>query len=481
MAILDIKLTGGYVYDGTGAPARRLDVGIQDDRIDAMGDLRNEKARREIDVEGLAVAPGFIDVHTHDDRALLSTPRMQPKVSQGVTTVVVGNCGISLAPLVTDSVPPPLDLIGDNDSFRYASFGAYLDRLDAHGVAVNVVPLIGHTTLRVGAVSELDRAATETECARMREKVDEAMRAGAWGLSTGTFYPPAKAATAAEIIAVGEPLQRHGGLYVTHMRNEGDQVLQSLEETFLIGRSLDVHVVISHHKVAGIANHGRSVETLSRIEKAMSEQRVSLDCYPYNASSTMLHPDLIERASGVQIAWSEAQPRFNGWMLRDVAGELGCSEKEAAARLVPAGAIYFLMDEADVRRILAFRRTMVGSDGLPHDAHPHPRLWGSFPRVLGHYSRELKLFPLEEAVQKMTGLPAAEFGIPERGLLRTGYFADIVVFDPATVASTADFDKPTEPATGIEHVFVNGRPAGKGKETTRHGAVLRRKGSPSRA
>ncbi|MBV6274302.1 D-aminoacylase [Alcaligenaceae bacterium CGII-47] len=474
MSNFDVILRGGLIIDGSGESGRQADLGIKDDRIASIETSITGKCEREIDVSGLTLAPGFIDVHTHDDRALMSAPAMLPKLTQGVTTVVIGNCGISLAPLVTESIVAPLDLIAEEGWLRYPSFSAYLNELEKTEPAVNVVSLIGHTTLRMNVMDDLNRPANESECEQMKALVDEAMRAGAWGLSTGTFYPPARAAPTEEIIAIGAPLSRYGGLYATHMRNEAEHVMDSLDETFLIGRQLGVRVVISHHKLAGLAHHGRSVETLAHIQAAMHTQPVSLDCYPYNASSTMLHPDLIERASSVLVAWSTAHPEFAGKLLKDVAETWACDERTAALRLAPAGAIYFIMDEEDVRRILAFEHTMVGSDGLPHDAHPHPRLWGTFPRVLGHYSRDVGLFPLEEAIRKMTGLPASQFGLQQRGLLRPGYFADIVAFDHNSVIDAATFEKPTTPATGIQYVFVNGKLSlGSGACDARTGRVLR--------
>lgn len=479
MGSFDWLLKGGWVVDGSGAPRELADVGIRDGRIVAVQPGLQGAAHHTLDVTGKVVAPGFIDVHTHDDRAIFSADTMRPKISQGVTTVVTGNCGISLAPLERPDAVPPLDLILEPGGARFATFAAFLDAARESQPLVNMVPLVGHTTLRANTMADLSQPATAQERAHMRDMLEEALQAGAWGLSTGTFYPPAAAAPTDEITDVGRPLAQYGGVYATHMRNEADKVMESLDETFFIGRELGVRVVISHHKLAGLKWHGLSVQTLARIQQAMEQQQVSLDCYPYNASSTVLHPNLIDRASHVLVAWSTPFPQYSGKLLSEVAAELGCTEHEAADRLRPAGAIYFIMSEDDVRRILAFPPTMIGSDGLPHDAHPHPRLWGAFPRVLGHYSRDEGLFPLEEAVRKMTGLPAGEFGIADRGLLRAGYAADIVVFNPDTVIDSATFEHPATPAEGIEHVFVNGQPAWNGNRIHgRHGQVLRK--SPPR-
>jgi N-acyl-D-amino-acid deacylase len=260
------------------------------------------------------------------------------------------------------------------------------------------------------------------------------------------------------------------------MRDEGDAVLDSLEETFRIGRELGVPVVISHHKVVGKKNYGRSRDTLARIARGMRAQPVGLDCYPYCASSTILSADRIRVASKVLVTWSKPLPQYAGMDLAEIAAKMKLAPEEAVARLVPAGAIYFSMDEADVQRILQFEQTMIGSDGLPHDSAPHPRLWGSFPRVLGHYARGLNLFPLETAVHKMTGLPAKTFGLAGRGELKAGNFADITLFDPATVDEAASYEKPIQPARGVEAVFVNGIAVWERGAATgaRPGRVLRR-------
>ena len=260
------------------------------------------------------------------------------------------------------------------------------------------------------------------------------------------------------------------------MRNEGDAVLDSLEESFAAGRAAGVPVVISHHKTVGRQNFGRTAETLPMIAAAIARQEVGLDAYPYIASSTVLSAAQAERALKVLVTWSKSAPEQAGRELSAIAADWGISTAEAVARLQPAGAVYWMMDEADVQRVLRFEHTMIGSDGLPHDVHPHPRLWGAFPRVLGHYSRELGLFELEEAVRRMSGLSAARFGLTGRGILTAGAYADVTVFDPETVADRATFEAPRIPAAGIEHVFVNGRPVWTdGKPTREHpGRALRR-------
>ncbi|MES2937205.1 MAG: D-aminoacylase [Pseudomonadota bacterium] len=453
----DLLIRGGTVIDGTKAPRFTADVAVKDGRIAAVGKLAGARAARTIDAAGLVVAPGFIDAHTHDDQALVAQPDMGFKVSQGVTTVIAGNCGISAAPLKQEmDLPMPLNLIDAPPGERYTSFAAYFEALRRAPPAVNVAALVGHSTLRAVTMDNLDRPANDAEIAAMRRLLEESLAAGAIGLSTGTFYPPAFHATTEEIIAVGRPLAARQGLYVTHMRDEAAKVMEALEETFRIGRDIGIPVVVSHHKLQSRANFGRSAETLPFIREAMKKQSVCLDCYPYTAGSTMIRTDRGMLDGRVLIASSVPHPECAGRDLGDIAREWGVEETEAAKRLQPGTAIYFLMDENDVQRILAFDDTMIGSDGIPVGDKPHPRLWGTFPRVLGHYSREVALFPLETAVWKMTGLTARNFGLAGRGTIAEGQHADIVLFDAATVRDAADYEHPTRPAEGIHSVIVNG-------------------------
>jgi len=467
----DLVIRNASVIDGTRAPRYQADIAVQGGKIAAVGrDL--PKAAKEIDASGKVAAPGFIDAHTHDDRLMLSSPDMAPKVSQGVTTVVAGNCGCSLAPApngMPKPVTPPLDLLDEDGGwFRFRTFRDYIAQLESHPAATNCALLVGHTMLRVQTMDKLERAASKAEVGRMRELADEALAAGAIGVSTGLYYEPASAAPTEEVIDVCRPLAKRNGMYVTHMRDEGAKVLDSLEETFRIGRELGVPVVVSHHKVAGQPNHGRSKETLPLIAERMKSQQIGLDCYPYCASSTILSASRAAVASKTLVTWSKPHPEVAGMDLADI--------KIPLEQLLPAGAIYFSMDEADVQRILSFEHTMIGSDGLPHDAAPHPRLWGTFPRVLGHYARGMGLFPLETAVYKMTGLTARTFGLKDRGVLKVGMAADIAIFDAGRIDEGASFAKPIQPAKGIETVIVNGAIVWReGKATgARPGAVLRR-------
>src|SRR4051812_40058304 len=472
----DLLIRNATVIDGTRAPRYEADIAINNGRIAAIGRLNVAQADVELDASGRIVAPGFIDAHTHDDRLMLSAPDMAPKVSQGVTTVVAGNCGCSLAPAphgMRKPVTPPLDLLDEaGDWFRFATFRDYVDELAAHPPATNCALLVGHTMLRVQTMEHLQRPASKNEIARMRELADEALEAGALGVSTGLYYEPANAAPTEEVVEVCRPLSKHKRLYVTHMRDEGDNVLASLEETFRIGRELGVPVVISHHKVAGAGNHGRSEETLPLIEARMKSQAIALDCYPYCASSTILSASRAGVATKTLVTWSKPHPEVAGMDLDEIRRDY----KLGIDQLLPAGAIYFSMSEADVQRILAFEHTMIGSDGLPHDAAPHPRLWGTFARVLGHYARGLGLFPLETAVYKMTGLTARNFGLADRGVLKPGMAADITIFDAGEIGERASFSAPIAPAKGIDTVLVNGTIVWReGKPTgARPGQVLRR-------
>lgn len=473
----DLVFREATVIDGSGAPRFVADVAIAGDRIIAIGALGGLTAREEIAAQGRVLAPGFIDTHSHDDNAVLATPGMEIKVSQGVTSVVNGNCGVSLAPLATDRLPPPpVSTIGEAKDFAFPTMAAYLQRLEATPPAVNTGSLVGHSTLRVGAMSDLNRVATPDELAVMQERLREAMAAGAIGFSSGVFYPPSKAATVDETAELARVASEAGGIYTAHIRDEADDIVPSLEEAFAVGARAGMPVVISHHKVAGVKNFGRSRETLALLDAANETLEVGFDAYPYTAASSWLTPDYLHLCSRVTVTWSKPHPDMKGRDIASIAQEWGCDEKEAARRLQPGGAVYFLMDEADVRRVISHPRAMIGSDGLPNDMHPHPRLWGTFPRMLGHYARDEKLFTLEDAIRRMTSLPAQTFGFAGRGLVQPGAFADLVLFDPKTIIDTASFEHPVRAATGVDLVLVNGAAVWRDGAATgaRPGRVLRR-------
>jgi len=477
----DLIIRDATLFDGTGAPRRLGDLGVTGERIVAIGDLGGATADREVNAAGRALAPGFIDAHTHDDRAVLcGTECLRCKSSQGVTSVVVGNCGVSLAPLRAapgQRPPPPLDLVGDS-SFAFDSFADYVEALKRSPAAVNTYALIGHQTLRYRVMGDdLYRPARDAEIAAMRQLVAEALAEGASGFSTGLWYKPNMHATTEEVIAVAEPLRAAGGMYFTHMRDEADRVCASIEETLKIGKRVGVPVWISHHKCSMPENYGRSVQTLALLEASAALQEVAYDMYPYPAGSTVLMPDRLRDDVRVIITWSVPHPEFAGKDLAEVARGWNMDQRAAAEKLLPAGAITFQMDEEDVRRIMAHPMSVIGSDGIPHDAHPHPRLWGTFPRVLGLYSRQLGLFDLETAVHKMTGRTAALFGMVDRGVLKVGAYADLVLFDPHAVLDRATFEDPKQESAGIDEVWTNGVPvfrAGTGLTGETPGRLIRR-------
>jgi N-acyl-D-amino-acid deacylase len=474
----DLVLRNASVLDGTGKPAFPADAAIRGERIAAIGTLGPAAAAREIDLRGLTLTPGFIDAHTHDDAALIERPDMAPKLTQGVTTVIAGNCGISGAPYSHATRPSGLlRLIFRSERFMAPTFDQFLSKVLDAAPAINSAFLTGHATLRVQVMGDdLNRTATGSEIAEMRDLLTDCLEQGSIGLSTGLFYAPARAASTREVIELAQPLRAHHGLYVTHMRDEADHVTESIEGSLEIGRAAGVPVIISHHKCMGQRNFGRSVETLALLERARSRQSVALDVYPYTAGSSMLNAEMVSMASKTLITWCDPHPEYVGRDLDEVASESGRTPLEAIALLEPAGAVYFFMDEADIVRIMTSPEAMIGSDGMPADQHPHPRLWGTFPRVLGRYVRGRNVLPLADAVHRMTGLPAKRFGLRDRGTIEPGHFADLCVFDPETVIDAATFEQPTRPALGIHYVFVNGQVAlDQGTPTSaRAGKILRR-------
>ena len=457
MPLCDTLIRNVRVVDGSGGEPRVADVAIDANLIRAVGQLSHYTARQVTEGAGRVLSPGFIDVHTHDDTSVIRAPEMLAKLSQGVTTVIVGNCGISAAPVQLAGDPPdPMNLLGDARAFRYPTFAAYAAAVDAASPAVNVAALVGHTALRNNHMDRLDRAATEAEIQAMRAQLIEALDHGALGLSSGLAYLSAYAAPAQEILSLAEPLAAAGAVYASHMRTEAEAILEAMNEAFQVGRQCHVPVILSHLKCAGIANWGRSGEVLRALDTARAGQPVQCDCYPYAASSSTLDLRQVDARVRIVITWSKPHPQVAGQTLEQIALAWGVEQRQAAERLQPAGAIYHCMSEEDVRRILQHPATMIGSDGLPNDPLPHPRLWGTFPRVLGYYCREQGIFSLTQAVHKMTGLPAQRFGLGGRGSISEGFHADLVLFDPATIRDTATFSNPVCRAEGIAAVWVNG-------------------------
>ena len=471
----DTLIRNAHVIDGSNAPGYGADVALRGGRIECIGDLSGSRAAHEIDAAGRVLAPGFIDVHTHDDTVVIRQPQMLPKLSQGVTTVIVGNCGISASPVTLRNEPPdPMNLLGNKAAFSYPRFADYRTAVQAARPALNVAALIGHTALRSNHMDNLQRTATAAEIEAMRLQLRESLEAGALGLSTGLAYASAFNADTDEVLQLAAELTAFGALYTTHLRSEFEPVLEAMDEAFLIGRTARVPVIISHLKCAGAGNWGRSPHLLAALEQAAKAHPVGCDCYPYAASSSTLDLKQVTDAFRITITWSTPHPQMGGRDLQDIAAQWGVSLMAAAQRLQPAGAVYYGMDESDVRSILAHPLSMIGSDGLPDDPFPHPRLWGAFPRVLGHFSRDVGLFPLHTAVHKMTGLSASRFGLQGRGEIREGHWADLVLFDAEKVRDVADFNAPQQAAEGIDGVWVNGRRAWDGREVAgeRHGRFL---------
>jgi len=461
-----VWLKDGTVVDGTGGAPFTGDVWLQDDRIVAVYPAQARATRadaqawmrerpRTHDCRGKVIAPGFIDVHTHDDAAVLNTPDMLPKISQGVTTVVAGNCGISLAPVVTPHPPAPLSLLGDRQ-YRYATLRDYAAAVDAARPAINVAALLGHTALRIRHVADLDRPANADERAAMAADMREAMDAGALGLSSGVFYREAYAADMDELVAVARVAAAQGGVYATHIRDELKGILEAMMEAAGTARQAGLPLVLSHHKCAGAANWGRTLQTLPLVDELAGRQELAMDVYPYTAGSTVLREDLVDGVIDILITRSEPHPEVAGRYLRDIAAEWGVGEYDTCVALKPGNACYFQMREDDVQRVITHPLSMIGSDGLPNDERPHPRLWGAFPRVLAQYWREKGVLSLAQAVHKMTGMSARRFRLGDRGVLAGGKAADVVVFDPDRIKDNATFENPMRVSDGVEAVWVNG-------------------------
>ncbi len=467
MTHCDTLIRNAQVIDGTGGPARHADVAVRDARIAAIGDLRDWRGADTTNARGQVLSPGFIDVHTHDDIYVVRAPEVWPKLSQGVTTVIVGNCGISAAPVRLRGAPPdPMNLLGRADDFRYPTFASYRDAIDHAAPSVNVAAFVGHTALRSNHMSELDRTATGDEIAAMRAELSASLAEGALGLSTGLAYANAYLASDAEVTALAAPLAAAGAMYATHVRNEFAEIIPAMDEAVRVARHAGVPLAISHLKCAGRENWGRSTEVLTRLDAARATHMVGWDCYPYTAGSSTLDLGQVTDTIEITITWSDPHPDVAGLSLAAIAELWNTTLADAAKRLRPAGAIYHSMSEADMTRILRHPATAIGSDGLPNDPRPHPRLWGAFPRVLGRYSRDEQLFPLTEAVHKMTGLSARRFGLADRGEIRVGFCADLVLFDATTIRDVATYADPTRPAEGISAVWVNGVCSSRDQEPT---------------
>ena len=496
----DLLIAGGTVVDGSGAKRSRADVGVRKGRIVKVGALGDAPAARKLDATGLIVAPGFIDMHTHSDRTLLADGLAQSAVRQGATTHVIGNCGSS---------PAPRGEPAKAGEREYRTYGEYLAVLADAGVSVNVCGLVGHNTIRETVMGMQNRAPTEIEMHKMRDWVAEAMRGGAVGISSGLVSPPGAWSKTEELIELARAAGQAGGIYATHMRGEARTVIDSVREAIRIGREGNVPVEISHHKAAGRENWGKTRQTLPLIEQANRDKAVvRVDVYPYRAGSAglsqLVPPWAHEGGNGEMLArledsqtrrriaremtegtedwpnfftidWDDIQitsavtrenRQWVGKKVGDVARNRKCSGVDACIDLLieergSIGMINFVMDEDEMRGVLAHPLAMIGSDGFAISAEekpgqPHPRCYGCFPRVLGRYCRELGLLTLETAIHKMTGMPAAQLGLADRGAVREGAAADLVVFDFDKIIDKATFDAPHQYPEGIDAVIVNG-------------------------
>lgn len=467
--MIDLAIRNVRVLDGNGGPAFAADVGVDGGRIVSVG--RVGAARVEIDGRGAALAPGFIDTHSHDDGAFLRYPGMEFKLAQGVTTVVSGNCGFSAIP--ADPAADPVAASGGilaGVTGDFTDLDGYADAVNARKPAINNVILVGHNTVRAMTMGMAQRAPTSAELATMRGHVERALEQGACGFSTGLIYRPGRWSDTEEVIELAKLAAPYRALYTTHMRNEGDRLLDAVEETLRIGREAGVHAHISHHKSAGPANWGKVKDSLARVDAAIAAgQRVTLDVYPYTAGSGRMieyfNLDRIDRglAEVIRIASCPAFRELEGRMLIDVARERRVDVTDLVKTILtaPRGdrtiCIQFIIDETDVETNLRHADMMVGSDGIPDlQGRPHPRLFGTFPRILARYVRERHVLGLEEAVRRMTSLAADTFGLVDRGRIVAGACADLVLFDPATVADTATYDEPKREPEGIRLVVVNG-------------------------
>lgn len=498
----DLVITGGLIYDGTGSPPVQSDVGVRNDRIVTIGDLATASARRRIDAGGRAVAPGFIDVHAHLE-PLERLPGAESAVRQGVTTSLGGPDGNSPIPL-----------------------GPYLERLEKLPLGMNVGFLAGHGAIRQSVMKLVNRAPTADELATMRTMTAQAMRDGAFGLSTGLKYVPGAFAKIDEIIALAKVAARSGGIYTSHLREEGLQLIPAVTEAIAIGREARIPITLTHHKVVGQPSWGASRRTLALVDEARAKGAdIMLDQYPYTASYTSIsilipswalegdkaafenraaNPEqrakmkkdiveaiLTDRGAGdiarIQFASVSWKRDLEGRTLRDWAVErkLAPTPENGADLVIEAqlaggaGCVFHAMSDEDVERIMVHPKTMVASDGRlsqPGEGVPHPRGYGTFPRVLGRYVREKKILSLESAIHKMTQMPAQRLGLTDRGRLGEGMQADIVIFDPAKVRDTATFENPHQYPEGIVFVIVNGVvTVDDGKFTAaRGGRVLRR-------
>lgn len=486
---MEIIIKNGTIIDGTGEQSFQGDVRVGGETISKIGDVSGD-ASLVIDAVGMVVSPGFVDMHAHSDFALIKHPEAAEKLMQGVTTNVIGNCGLSPAP-ANEKVRQYFSYIlkyvlGETDVQCFDTLADYLGELEDVGMSTNIATLVAHGTIKCSVTEMSPDPPSDAELGQMKESLRQAMEDGAFGLSSGLVYPPGAFAKTDELIELCKVVAEYGGIYSTHIRDEANRLVESIKEAIEIGRSSGVRVHISHHKAFGMANWGKSKQSLRLIEQARAEGLdVTADQHPYTASSTLMAPVMGSdrfNPENVMIASTKYDRSLEGRMLRDIARERGKTAAEAAEEINSdedgaVVAIFFEMDEEDIIRIMRHPSTMIGSDGIETESgKPHPRLYGTFPRVLGRFVRDKEVLSLEEAVKKMTSMAFDKLGIEKRGLLKEGYFADIVIFDPETIADTATYEKPRQFPIGIRDVLVNGElTVHEGKHTgARGGKVLRR-------
>lgn len=500
----DLIIKNGRIIDGSGNPWYHSDVGITNDRIKTIDYLENEGASRVIDAEGMIVAPGFIDIHSHSDYPILIEPEGHSKIRQGVTTEVIGNCGSSAAPMNQDlreyREKYNKSQLGDEFEFNWGSMKEYLDLVRSQGISFNIIPLVGHGTLRQNTIGNDNRAPTELEYQEMNRLLTQSLEEGAWGLSTGLIYTPNLYAKTDEIIKLVWTLREYDGLYTSHIRGEGDTLIEAVEEAITIGKETGVKTQISHFKACGSRNWGKTEITLRMIQDARDRGiDVTFDQYPYIASSTGLASILppwaheggaekllqrikdpetrkklrtepteeMEDWNRILIAHSANNPRYEGKTVQEIAVLEETTPFDAMCDLLLAEdaqvmVILYEMCEEDVQRVMQDPNGMIGSDGRAISPDGvfgkgkfHPRYYGSFPRVLGYYVRT-GIISLQEAVRKMTSAPAQRLGLKSRGLLKEGFMADITIFNPDSVKDEATFIDPHRYASGIPYVIVNG-------------------------
>lgn len=505
----DIVIRGGLLYDGGLSEPFISDIGIADGRIRLIGRCAENNAGEIVDARGLAVCPGFIDTHSHSDFTVVADPRAEGKICQGITTEVNGNCGMSAAPLYNKaSEKREEDLKELGISERWNTFREYFSVLEKKGIALNMAFLAGHGNLRGSVVGYDDKEPTTEEMQGMAILLEKAIADGACGLSTGLIYPPGIYSRSEELICLSSKLRNRDLIYTSHMRSEGDRVVEAVNEVIRIGEETGVKVHVSHIKTAGERNWGRAEEVISLLDDARRRQvRITCDRYPYIASSTDLDSilpswvfdggneeelrrladeeergkialQMIEesRPEGYwdKVIVSSVSSEKNRWMegktIAQISMEIRKQEIDTVFLILlderlRVGAIFLSMTEENLRRFLSLPYCMIGSDssarsfdGPTKKGKPHPRGFGTFPRLLGKYVREGRIFSLSEAVHKSTGLAARTFGLRGRGLLKVGFHADIVVFDPEKIADRSSFEDPFRMPAGVVHVFVNGIP-----------------------